>query len=385
MLRILHITPDNKFFDPVYGTWERNEDFENKALFYANRRNYQFQYIKRSDVLEIYYNKKDIKERLQRKDYDVVFVHSMLWIFFQFVSWIPEDRIVIWWGWGYDIYNSQFGLPPLVNIPLYKEKTLEFAQKIQFEPHEIIKNVISFFLKPFARDLQKKAVQRADYFQPVVKFEMDLMRQVEFFRAKEFYYKKKAPVFREFKEHRTNGNIIVGNSVSPTMNHLDILDFVLRYKLPQQKLIMPLSYGEEKYKEWLKPHLHHRDIQPIYDYMPRKEFYKMVDQCSYAIYGNLRQQAMGNINHDIAQGIKVFLYKDSIPFKNLISLGYVVFAIEDMDEKSLRTPLTKEQMQQNNIARQNEYNRRLVIYHNCMKEIRERLRTTIEDETVDNA
>lgn len=369
-IRVLHITPDNKFFDSVFAAWEKNDDVENKALFYASRRSYRFQYVKRTDILEIYYNKRDVKKRLQKKYYDAVFVHSMPWKFYQFVTWIPADRIVIWWGWGYEIYQSQFGLPPLVNIPLYKEKTSAYTNKIHFGPRTIYKKVSHYLLKPYARHLQEKAVQRVNYFQPVVKLEMELMRKNRFFRAKEFYYKTMAPVFGEFKERRADGNIIVGNSVAPTINHLDILDPILRFKQAQQKIIMPLSYGNEKYKEWLKPHLQHSDIQPIYDFLPQEEYFQMVDQCSYAVYGNLRQQAMGNVTHDIAQGIKVCLFKDSIPYKNLINQGYVVFAIEDMTEDSFRIPLTLEQMEQNNRAMVAEYNRRSAIYDQVVNEVK---------------
>ena len=102
-IRVLHITPDNKFFDPVIAAWEKNEDVENKAIFYAPHKNYKFRYIKKTNVLEVYFKKKDIKKRLKRTDYDVVFVHSLNFTFYQFVSWIPVDRIVIWWGWGFDI------------------------------------------------------------------------------------------------------------------------------------------------------------------------------------------------------------------------------------------------------------------------------------------
>ena len=368
-LRVLHITPDDKFFDGVYTAYENNEVFENKALFYAPKKDYQFRYIKRTDDLEIYYRKKDVKERLKRDDYDIVFLHSMPYAFYQFVACIPDNRKVIWWGWGYDIYEKLHGLPAIVDINLYKEKTQFFIDSLKYDFRTVALKILNFFFGRIMMSYQEEAIKRVDYYQPVVKAEIDLLRRNKLFRAKEFYYRTVTPVLCEYVERLADGDIILGNSATATNNHLDVLEVVLRLKQVDQKVIMPLSYGNDKYKAWLKPHLQKRDILPIYDFLPRDEYFQLVDKCSYAIYGNIRQQAMGNILHDIANGIKVFLYRDSIAYQNLISLGYVVFAIEDMSEMSLKTPLTKEQMNQNNKARMAEYNRRISVYHSFLKEM----------------
>lgn len=365
-LRVLHITPDNKFFDRVFLAWEKNEDFENNALFYTPQKNYQFLYIKRTDVLEIYYRKRDVRERLQRDDYDVVYLHSMPSRFYQFVTWIPVNRKVIWWGWGYDIYSSQRGLPPIIKINLYKEKTQQFVNKSHIG---IIRWLKHHLVRMYAKNLQEKVLRRIDYYQPVIKAEMEQMSQVAFFRAGEFYSKPGAPVFNEFEERPTDGDIKLGNSATAYNNHLDVLDVILGLKQKGQKIIMPLSYGNERYKVWLKPYLKHLDLRPIYNFMAYDEYFQMVGQCSYAIYGTIRQQAMGNINYDISHGIKVFLYRDSVAYKDLRNRGYVVFPIEEMTEESLRTPLTREQMEQNNNARLVERNRRMMVYQQFIKEV----------------
>ncbi len=370
-LRVLHLTHDEKFFDSVFSEWEMNEDFKNEALFYTPRKNYKFKYIKRIEALEIYHRKKDVKKRLEREDYDVVFIHSMPYNFYQFVTWIPEKKIVIWWGWGFDIYESQAGLPPIVNIDMFKAKTRRYVNK---KGYSAIKFWVTHFIgRNTAKSLQEAALKRINYYQPVIKLEMDLMRQNKFFKAKEFYYKHGEPILEEFVERVENGNIILGNSATPSNNHLDAVEVIQKLKQKNQKIIIPLSYGYKRYKAWLKPYLPGIDIQPIYDFMPFDKFFQIVDKCSYAVYGTIRQQAMGNISHAISKGIKVFLYKDSLAYQNHIALGFVVFAIEDMTEDSLKTPLTREQMEQNNKAIMAEYNRRMDVYHQAVKEMRETL------------
>lgn len=62
----------------------------------------------------------------------------------------------------------------------------------------------------------------------------------------------------------------------------------------------------------------------------------------------MRQQAMGNIFLCLLYGIKVFLFKESIVYKQLIESGYFVFSIEDdLNDLSLQTLLSKEQAYNN--------------------------------------
>lgn len=369
-LRVLHITPDDKFFDGVFGEWEKNEDFENMALFYAPKKKYRFKYIKRTDILEIYYNKKDIIKRLQAADYDVVFVHSMPASFYQFVSCIPEGRVVIWWGWGFDIYEPKVGLPPIVDISLFRKITLGFVNKLEFSPRTMLKSIAYFIFRRKLSRQQSEAISRVDYYQPVVKLEYELVRRCKHFRAKEFYYKTAAPETEDYNLRPAEGSILIGNSVTPSNNHLDVLEVVKRYKHAEQSILMPLSYGSDKYKRWLKPYLQSPDIMPLYDFMPQDDYFKLVADCSYAVYGTMRQQALGNIYYALLKGIKVFLYRDSVTYQNFKDLGVVVFAIEDMNEESLRTPLTSEEMEQNNKAMLAEYSRRMTVYQVAIEEIK---------------
>lgn len=71
----------------------------------------------------------------------------------------------------------------------------------------------------------------------------------------------------------------------------------------------------------------------------------MIKSCSYAVFGSLRQHAIGNINLCLRYGIKVFLYKDGITYKQLTKDGYHVFTIDfHLNEHELSKPLLKEQI-----------------------------------------
>ena len=52
--------------------------------------------------------------------------------------------------------------------------------------------------------------------------------------------------------------------------------------------------------------------------------------------------------------MKVFLYRDSMVYRFLKENGYVVFAIEDIDENSFTHALTQDQIHKNSIAFEKE-------------------------------
>ena len=372
MIRILHITPDSKFFDFVIKKWEENEDFENKAIFLTNDRDYKFKYIKKIEKIEILWNSKMIKRRLSSGDYDVAFFHSLPEGLYRYLYYIPHNKIVIWWGWGFDLYQCKTGMPPLINLDLYKPLTLKYIKRFP-KIKEIWLNLFYYLIKPIRIKWRKYAISRIDYFQPVVRGEYPMMCNVKNFRAKEFYPKTVGKAYDKESLKDNKGNILLGNSATPTNNHLDVLRIIRKYKQDGQKIIIPLNYGQEKYKTWLTPYLKNPDIMTLTDFLPSDKYFELVENCSYAVFGTIRQQALGNITHALRKGIKVFLYQDIVVYKTLKDSGYAVYAIEDMSEDSLLIPLSKEEMLQNINASQKEIARRQATYETDLCEIKQSL------------
>ena len=57
---------------------------------------------------------------------------------------------------------------------------------------------------------------------------------------------------------------------------------------------------------------------------------------------------MGNINFCFERGIKIYLYSDSIMYKQLKDLGFIVYTIDfDLNSKSLNQVLSLEEAQIN--------------------------------------
>lgn len=353
-IRILHITQDDKFFDVVFSSFESDERLQNVAILSVKKvDNYKFRYIKRKDKI-VLLDKIGIKNYLRGGQYDVVFFHSMPPNNYRYFKYIPKDKKIIWWCWGYELYGGYMGMPPLIPI---KKNYLSLTEKLGPEfPHtlkEYLKSIQYAFNKGRIIRRLKKIIPRIDYFQPVLPIEIKLMNQIQGFKAKEFYY---PGFFSMWKLDSTiinpNGSILFGNSATYTNNHIDVWERIRPYIPHGRTVILPISYGNKRYSQQLQKRITSTDhvIRFLIDMMPLADYFNLVNECSYAVYGVLRQQAMGNIYQSLQKGAKVFLFRDSLVYKDLVESGFVVYAIDDINERSFITPLSKEELEQQAVA-----------------------------------
>ena len=205
---------------------------------------------------------------------------------------------------------------------------------------------------------QIKVISRVDYFTPVLPIEYDMMKNsVPFFRAKSFMLDSGPHLVKKgiFNSRLKLSNVLIGNSLTYENNHLDIFAIVSHFTLcGDRRFVIPVSYGNAY--EGIPAHLEKISGMPsdktlwLRDFMPKGIYVKIFENISHAIFGHIRQQAMGNIFLCLRNGIKVYLYKDSIAYKQLKSWGYYVYTIdEELNQTSLDECLSKEQSYHNYI------------------------------------
>ncbi|MDO5760755.1 MAG: TDP-N-acetylfucosamine:lipid II N-acetylfucosaminyltransferase, partial [Bacteroidota bacterium] len=167
------------------------------------------------------------------------------------------------------------------------------------------------------------------------------------FSAQPFMYRG-GPGFPPEKKYRyleQYGNVLIGNSLTYENNHLDIFDKLRGInREKRQQLIVPINYGNAYGgKDKFIKLSNIENTLFITDFMPQKDYFLLLGSVSHAIYGNIRQQAMGNIFWCLRNGIKVYLYKDSVIYKQLKEFGYKVFTIEEeLSETSLKETLSEQ-------------------------------------------
>ena len=373
-IRVLHITPDDKFFDFVYPLWETVPMFANRAALFPDQhvhRSCDLKYIKNRDSVTVFDSKGDFISFLVAGDYDVVFFHSLLPKYYDLLASVPQEKVVIWWAWGVDLYQYSGAYAPLIKLDRYKPLTQQFIRSSVLGMKMLGKKWLSSLLQYRHRRELRMVLQRIDYFQPVVREEFLYMRQIEPFHAKEFYYKREGLPY-ESSVCRKEGDILLCHSAVPDDNHLDVYEAVKKYRNDGQRMIMPLGYGKSEYRKWLLSKIHDSNVHPLIDFLPSQEYFKILNGCSYAVFGSIRQMALGNVSYVLSKGIKVFLYKESMNYKNLKGLGYAVYAIEEMNEESFSTPLTKEELEQNKRAASLELERKNSVFNSFINDMKSR-------------
>ena len=378
MIHFLHIVRDDKFTEATIKGFNNNPQIASKYIIFKKRD--KFKYLKENQRVIVFEDKKNFIREIESDSYDVLFFHSLPPTSYWMIKYIPSDKVVIWWAWGYDIYGGLFGTRLFIQLDTLKEQTMILSKQIKVKRlfKEFVGKLWISFLFSIYHD---KIVKRIDYFEPVRDMDFQLMcEQVPGFSAKEFYhyfssYGNKPFLNRSLLKHQS---ILIGNSASLIGNHVDVWE-AIKGELPQDvKVIMPLSYGDKDYAQKVKAKISTSSIKiEILDsFLPRDEYFALVDNCAYAFFGSIRQHAMGNIYHALNNDIKVFLYKDSVMYNYLIKMGFVVYAIEDVNLNCF-CPITEEEHLQNMIAFEKENKYRKEKYNEAMEEIEQTVKSKL--------
>ena len=98
----------------------------------------------------------------------------------------------------------------------------------------------------------------------------------------------------DLKNIQLGNNILVGNSAHPENNHLDIAYKLKTINLSNRKIIVPLSYGDNKYKKIILKkykNIFGNKFKPLLDFISIKDYLNILKSCNICIMGHLRQQA----------------------------------------------------------------------------------------------
>ena len=360
-MRIANIVRDEKFIDGVISLQDMfNGGFEHDYIIIqeGNSNAKKFKYIKDSSRIEIV-RPLDFLEVLSGGKYAAVFLHSLLSAPLWIIARIPKRVRVFWFSWGYDIYYPVRGLDKaFVPIARFKERTREILNALETSQREK-----AFSLRRLARGVKrrlvhfsngitaKRAVSRVDFYSGVLPYEYDLMRNVRFFHARkvEYHYSSiRPPVPFSFND---SNNIILGNSADPSNNHMDALEILMKLDLQGRKIVIPLSYGNMQYADFLCDAVSEKgwhDIVAVRDFIPFEDYASLIGSCGFSIYFHERQQAMGNIFLSLRNGNKVFMSETNLAYEYLKSFGFIVFSVQrDLNQKNLDAHLTESEQRHN--------------------------------------
>ncbi len=339
MLNILHCVLDDKFIDDLIAVMDTTGKRCNHYFaFISEKESFDYVYIKsttRVDNLQ----SSEFPSYLHRNNVNVVIIHGIFSIPPQLVINIPPEIRVVWFAWGYDLYEPIMHHRSLIKIDkLYHFKTF-FIKSLNYFFH--IRGAIVDMIKSFEESYLEEEWRRIDYFSGIIPDEYDMIvkdKRNAGFKAKpldfSYFYLTSNRCDDHICDPYALGNSIqIGNSGDETNNHLDVFCLLNKYDLGNKKIFAPISYsGSKCYRSavcWYGHYLWKDNFVPIQRFMPREEYFKMVESVQYAIFYHERQQAMGNIYNALWNGCMVFISEKSPVYSFLKRCGYVFFTIQN--------------------------------------------------------
>lgn len=363
--KILHIVSDEKIIDRTIGYFEEAYPDRNRFIVIVSESSLTLKFVKRVDKVEILSikDKRLIDIGNNTEEYEHVLVHMLNDRHIRFINAVNHPNIT-WINWGADLYS---GLLTPKGYQLYRESSYKYVQdnkkwkRTWLYPLAILVEKIGLGRRIRALNkLNNIAINDVDYALLTTYYpDAKKINRVGF-----FYYPIDSVLGIELKESVCKGNrIIVGNSASPTGNHMEVLE-ELNKKCANCEVIVPVSYGDNNYRDLIiakAKRFTNLNLSFLIDYMSLKDYNKVLLGCGNYIYGNLRQEAVGNINVGIYLGAKIFLDRKNPLFKLYNNMGIKVFSLDEIDNEIINTPLSQDIIARNRAIIHAKYNHNYLI------------------------
>lgn len=324
-----------------------NEMFPGEHLFYVISKNKNLSNVsKASNVHHFSPTKKNIKTIAEElPDYKAVFIHNLCYAKASIVDQASEKVIFLWGMWGFDYYYVYPGLfrkvflpyTKIVNIILFK---YSLTWKYLIHSLQPLLNLVGIKSPNYIR---QQAAKKIDYSFNNMPEHSDVFKVFNIPLEKRFSFSYYSIEY--LTEGIINSNfelgkhILIGNSASNSSNHLDI--FVQLRKLPLQnkKIVVPLSYGCNRYKKLVNiagQYFFKDKFIALTKFLSLSEYNSWLLSCNIMIFNHKRAQALGNIIFGVWAGHKIFLRKTNPVYRYLKSIGVTVFSIEEeLDPENL--------------------------------------------------
>ncbi len=346
MKKIIHFANDEKFIDKAYDEFQQfDSEVESHFTIFSNNSQLKHIHFNCTIVKENYFKESGVEDYLN--SYDLIIIHFLDSRYFDLLKNKKVKTKILWIGWGGDYY---WLINTLNKFSIYKELTRTNLG--------IKDNLLLKILKKFKNRQKVSLLNRINYFSPVLEEDFLLIKK----NYKNFKPAYLAWNYGNLEDHYEsnlpiNGNsILLGNSATATNNHYDLLKIVDQLNLSNEKIFIPLSYGEKGYKDRLKNHLlkvgsNEKKMILLEDFLTLNEYNQILSQCPNVFMGHIRQQALGNIISLIYMGAKLFFFKESIVYQYLINKGLVVYSFDQLlENKNLLLESIQPQILHNNRA-----------------------------------
>ena len=354
-LKFIHFVIDDKFIPDSIACFE-NSKLTDNIFYYFTKKQRELSFLDASIVKTITQN--EALSIVTQGEGDVICLHSIFSLPYKIIAKINPKFKVIWYAWGADLYSNPKPTGPLLDIgDRFLPKTKEiipntFSRKLVNSIKDIVKLIIR---RNNSTEDVHKAISRIDYFSGVFPIEHEMMiKSCKFFRAQRVTHNYIHPQEFDIKDIdepiKVEGcNLLLGNSATYHINHVDVIEMIAPFVVQGTEIIVPLSYqGIPQYVDKVIEYGKRKfgnNFVPLKGYLPLDQYTKIMNSCNAVILGQKQQAATCNCLTALWNGLRLFLFEDSMNYKYYSSIGLKVFSIEK--DFSCNPQLTKEDVDRN--------------------------------------
>jgi dTDP-N-acetylfucosamine:lipid II N-acetylfucosaminyltransferase len=298
-------------------------------------------------------SKKGLKEIIVRSEqFDGVIFHSLGEPQVKILCGINSKVKTFLKFFGYELYNLE-----MKNF--LTEKTLKIYQPPveNFSIFSLLKRKLQILLNLdyyVNLDNQKKIYKKFDAILIVNKYEYEELNH--FFYLPKLIERQLIDQIGDINKCKVIANkanqVIVGNHGGEINNHIDILDIIKDFDNKSGiEFKMFFSYGNQREYAYKikKIAMGMNRVTLIENFLSMKEFEMVYESSAAVVINSYRQNALGNIFMAIEVGCKVYLNKKGSTYKWLISEGFNISEVSDLenDLKTGNIRLTTDEQQKN--------------------------------------
>lgn len=332
-MNYLHLVKDEKFVD-FFSSIFQHKSISNRYIVHSKSKDRKINYLKDTliykTVSSAYYKSNDFSHDTDWAD--IIIVHYLTNEIIQNFS-ILKTRNIVWSGWGADYYDLIYSREQLLGT-----ETLKLSNKSRSFKNKII-DAFGYNNNKYQK-LKIDLLSKIDFFSSPIPNDYNLLiNKYPDFRA-EYVQLNYASIEESFSNSVDINprHILVGNSAHLTNNHIEIFNILSKLDLNEYKVIVPLSYGNRRYRNQVIKHglkILGESFEPLINYMPLEEYNNVIGQCGHVFMNHKRQQAIGNIGCSLVNGSSLYLNESNPLFDFLSKLGINVINIDDFTSKDL--------------------------------------------------
>lgn len=275
---------------------------------------------------------------------------------------VPDGIKVLWIGWGFDYYGRSYlrmddstGAESAASAAF-----VEWTRSVAVGSVRVLRRLRAGL--PLRRPQpSRECLRRIDFFSPVLESEFRILSELNPWFDAEYVRWNYGTIEDDLWLDRPGcgrlgTGILLGNSATPSNNHLDALRLLAKSgEARGRKIYCPLSYGDARYGREVAKRGHEyfgAFFIPLFEFQERSAYFAMLTECGFVVMNHARQQALGSVVALLCMGAKVFLNRRSPVYAWLRGLGIEVFDVASLDWKeghddSSFEPLSEEKVAAN--------------------------------------